>query len=111
MKYIIKEIPNCEMKMIYQYIDNLKDLVKNLNLENNVDFVSYIPQPEIYFKNTSLHIFPTVREYFGYVLSETKIYGIPNIMLGLDYVSISKGGLLLFMMNLLKLLGRSQLKY
>ena len=26
------------------------------------------------------------------VLCETKIYGIPNILLGLDYVQISKGG-------------------
>ena len=25
-------------------------------------------------------------------MSETKLYGIPNILLGLDYVSISKGG-------------------
>ena len=33
-----------------------------------------------------------VTESFGLVLSETKIYGIPSILLGLDYVSISKGG-------------------
>ena len=26
------------------------------------------------------------------VLAETKIYGIPNILVGLDYVSISEGG-------------------
>ena len=26
------------------------------------------------------------------VLAETKIYGIPNILLGLDYVSVSNGG-------------------
>ena len=30
--------------------------------------------------------------YFGLVLCETKIYGIPNILLGLNYVSIAKGG-------------------
>ena len=26
------------------------------------------------------------------VLCETKIYGIPNILVGLDYISIAKGG-------------------
>ena len=29
------------------------------------------------------------------VLSETKIYGIPNILMGIDYVSTSKGGVLI----------------
>ena len=29
-------------------------------------------------------------------MSETKLYGIPNILLGLDYVSISKGGTRIF---------------
>jgi glycosyltransferase involved in cell wall biosynthesis len=48
--------------------------------------------PEIHFKNASLHIFPSISESFGMVLSETKIYGIPNILIGLDYLSISHGG-------------------
>ena len=42
--------------------------------------------------NASLNVFPSISESFGLVLSETKLYGIPNILLGLDYVSISKGG-------------------
>ena len=94
MKYIVKEVPDCEMKIIsnIDYIGELKNLTYNLNLENNINFVGYSSSPEIYFKNASLHIFPTMSESFGYVLCETKIYGIPNILLGLDYVSISKGG-------------------
>ena len=94
MKYIIKDIPECKMKVITNIyeINNLKQLVKKSNLSNNVKFVGYSPIPEIYFKNASLHIFPTISESFGLVLSETKIYGIPNILLGLDYVSIAIGG-------------------
>ena len=48
--------------------------------------------PEIYYRNSTLHIFPTISESFGLVLSEAKIYGIPSILVGLDYVSLSKGG-------------------
>ena len=48
--------------------------------------------PEKHFKDASLHIFPSLSESFGLILSETKIYGIPNILLGLDYLSISRGG-------------------
>ena len=72
--------------------DYLKNMINNLKLENNIKLVGYTSIPEIYFKNASLHIFPTISESFGYVLSETKIYGIPSILVGLDYVSISKGG-------------------
>ena len=94
MKYIIRRIPQCKMKVIsyLNHIGNLFNLVKKLKLENNIEFVNYISSPEIYFKNASLHIFPSLSESFGYVLSETKIYGIPNILVGIDYVSIATGG-------------------
>ena len=39
--------------------------------------MGYTSTPEIYYKN---------------ILSETKIFGIPNILVGLDYISIAKGG-------------------
>ena len=94
MKYIIKEIPESELKIIstLRGIANLRDLVHTLNLEKNIKFLGYNKNPEIYFKNASLNFFPSISESFGLVLSETKMYGIPNILLGLDYVSIAKGG-------------------
>jgi len=94
MKYIIKEIPECKMNFISDLkgISFLQDLVIKLKLEKKVIFLGYTSTPEIYFKNASLHIFPSISESFGLVLCETKIYGIPTILLGLDYVSISKGG-------------------
>ncbi len=67
-------------------------MIRNLKLQNNIKLVGYTSIPEIYFKNASLHIFPTISESFGFALSETKIYGIPSILTGLDYVSIAKGG-------------------
>ena len=94
MPLIIKQIPECEMKIISDLndIDNLKKIIKFLKLQNNIKLVGYTPTPEIYFKNASLHIFPSISESFGLVLSETKIFGIPNILVGLDYLSITKGG-------------------
>ena len=94
MEYIIREMPECQLKIISNLtgIDNLKDFVNNLNLENNINFIGYIATPDILYKNASLSFFPSVTEAFPMVLLETKIYGIPNILLGLDYISISKGG-------------------
>ena len=94
MKYIIKEISNCDMKIIstINNLDDLINLVKRYKLENKIKFLGYTSSPEIYFKNASLHIFPSISESFGYVLSEVKIYGIPSILVGLDYISIAKKG-------------------
>ena len=94
MKYISQKVPDSEMKIISKTygIDFLKKLVLKLNLENKIKFIGYISNPEIYYKNASLHIFPNIAEAFPNILSETLIYGIPNILTGLDYVSTSKGG-------------------
>ena len=94
MKYLVKEIPNCEMKIICELIgiDYLKILIKNLILENYIKFIEFTSTPEIYYKNASLHLFPSISECFPMILCETKIYGIPNILVGIDYVKMLDGG-------------------
>jgi glycosyltransferase involved in cell wall biosynthesis len=94
MEYVIQELPQCQLKIISNLtgINNQKDLIYNLNLENNIKFIGYSSTPEIFFINASLNLFPSITESFGLALSEVKLYGIPNILLGLDYVSISEGG-------------------
>lgn len=97
LEYIAKEFPNCELNIISSLsgIENLQKLVNNLNLENNTQFNGYSSVPDIYFKNASLNIFPSISEAFPMVLSETKIYGIPSIIIGIDYISIAKGGIII----------------
>ena len=94
MEYIINHLPECELQIISNTnkINSLKNLINNLNININVKFVGYLSSPDIFLKNASLHLFPSITEAFPLVLSETKIYGIPNILLGLDYINISKGG-------------------
>ena len=50
-------------------------------MENFVKFEGYTSNPSIYYKNASLHLFPTLVEAFPNILSETKIYGIPNMLM------------------------------
>ena len=94
LEYIIKEIPNCELVIISKLsgIEKLQNLVNNLNLEKNIKFNGYSSSPDLYFRNASLNIIPSISEAFPMVLSETKIYGIPNIIIGLDYIFNAKGG-------------------
>ena len=112
MKYITKEIPKSKMIIIsnLNYIDYLKNLVNLWELQKNVIFVNYSSTPEIYYKNSSLHIFPSISESFGLVLSEIKIYGIPTILVGLDYISLSKGGTVIIYDNNSKSIAKEAIK-
>ena len=112
MKYIVKELPECKMKIISDLhkIKNLKNLIKFLKLEKNVIFVGYSSTPEIYFKNASLHIFPSISESFGLALGETKVYGIPSILVGIDYISIAKGGTIIIYKDDEKLIAKEAIK-
>ena len=92
MKNIIEEIPDCKMYIISENCEELQKLIKSLNLEKNVIFTGYQKNIEEYLKNSSLHIFPSIAESYGLVMSETKIYGIPTILCGLDYITLAEGG-------------------
>ena len=94
MQYIVQEIPEAKMIIISSINNDLNNLIKTLKLENNIKFVGYTRKPEIYFKNASLHILPSSTESFGLAVCETKLYGIPNILTGLDYISPAKGGVI-----------------
>ena len=94
MEYIKEEIHEIKMLIISDLVRLLfiKVLINNLNLETFIKFKDYTSTPEIYFRKVSLNLFPSISEAFPLVLCETKIFGIPSILLGLDYTSISEGG-------------------
>ena len=92
MKSIIKEIPKCKMNILSFPEKNLEILIHNLNLQKCVKFVGYHTNIDIFLKNSSLHILPSISEAYPMVLSETKIFGIPSIIIGLDYITLAKKG-------------------
>ena len=92
MKNIVKEIPESTMYLISSFYENLDKKIHNLNLEKNVKITGFQNNPGIYLKNASLHIFASLSEAYPMVLAEVKIYGIPSILCGLDYVILAKGG-------------------
>ena len=94
MEYIKKEIPDCKMKIVTDLneIKNLKKLAKELNLENSITFEEYSFSNDKYFNDISLHLLPSIAEGIGLDICETKLFGIPNVLVGLDYLPCSKGG-------------------
>ena len=107
----MESFPNLIIPLNFErYIDYLKNLVNLWELQKNVIFVNYSSTPEIYYKNSSLHIFPSISESFGLVLSEIKIYGIPTILVGLDYISLSIGGTVIIYDNNSKSIAKEAIK-
>ena len=97
MEYITKEIPEIQMRIVTNItnVDFLNNLINFLSLENNIKLLGYTSLPEKFFRNISLNIITSISESFSLVLSETKIYGIPNILIGLDYISTANGGVVI----------------
>ena len=112
MEYIVLENLKYELQIISDLtkIENLQNLVNNLNLNNYIKFVGYSQNPEFFFKNASLNIFPSISEAFPMVIIETKIFGIPNILMGLDYLAISKGGTIIIYDDTPETLSKEALK-
>ena len=94
LEYIKKEIPDCKMKIVTDLneIKNLKKLARKLNLENSITFEEYSYSNDKYFDDISLHLLPSLAEGIGLDICETKLFGIPNVLVGLDYLPCSKGG-------------------
>ena len=92
MKSIIEEIPEVNMNIISEPIKKYVKIIHHLKLENNVRFVGFQKNIEIYLRNSCLHILPSLSESYSMALSETKIFGIPSIIVGLDYLALAKEG-------------------
>jgi len=92
MKSIVQELPDYKMKIISERNHRLESLIKSINLENNIEMVGYKKDPEAYYKNSCLHIFPSLCDTYPTVLTEAKIFGIPTVICGLDYLALAKKG-------------------
>jgi hypothetical protein len=94
MEYIKDVLSDSKLMIIAKNksLDNLINTVNNLNLNNNIEFAMYSSDPSIYFNSASLNFLTSLSESYSLSLSETKIFGIPTIIMGLDFLSLSKKG-------------------
>ena len=92
MESIVKEVPNFVMNIISLPEPKLENLIKTLELDNNIKFIGFLKDPSTFYRNSSLHIMPSLTESYAMTLAEAKIFGIPSIICGLDYLTLAKGG-------------------
>ena len=96
MKYIVRNIPDSRLFIASSgNLTYLKRLAEKLNIKENVIFTGYRVNLSDILANSSLHLFLSYSESFGNVLLESKIYGIPTILLGMEYLTLFNGGTIL----------------
>ena len=64
-----------------QQLEVLKDKIKSLNLENNVNLLGFLNKENLekLYLNSSIYVMTSFTESFGLVLIEANSYGIPTI--------------------------------
>ena len=92
MESIVKEVPDCVKNIISLPDPRLENLINTLRLDRNIKFIGFLKDPSTFYKNSSLHIMPSLTESYAMILAEAKAFGIPSIICGLDYLTLAKGG-------------------
>lgn len=78
---VVKKHPECRLIICGKgpYMNMLKELVKERNLENYVIFQGFVKNPYAVSRNCDAFVFPSLYEGFGNVVIENMICGLPVI--------------------------------
>ena len=98
MKYVIKKEPDAKLYIVGICNDNygnyLKNYIKKLGLKNNIIFNKLVKNTKIYYKNASIFLLTSKFEGCPMTLTESKLYGLPTIVIGMNYLSYAKNGVI-----------------
>ena len=87
MSIIIKEVPDARLTLITSdsRIQFLKDLIKELNLTNNVFIHYHTYNISSFFLNSSLQMYTSLSEAFPMAMNEGKAHGLPIVAFDVPY--------------------------
>ena len=102
MDLIRKEIPDAKLYFISSNykIDFLQNLIKELNLTDNIEVLHYTKNISHYFLNSSVLLYPSLSEASPLVMNEGKAHGLPIVAFNVTYSPpYQKGVILVDIMN------------
>ena len=87
MTYIIKEVPDAKLFLVTSdgRIQFLRDLIKELNLTNNVFIHGQTYNISSYFWNSSVHMYTSFSEAYPMAMNEGKAHGLPIVAFDVPY--------------------------
>lgn len=95
MSEVVKVIPDAQLYIVSPYHSpNIKNLIKILDFEDNVHFISFTYNISEYYLNSSVLIVPSVSESFPMVMNEGKAHGLPIVAFNIDYSPSFQNGVI-----------------
>ena len=87
MSLIVKEVPDAKLYFISANynINFLEDLIKELNLTENIEVIHYTQNISKYFLNSSILLCPSLSESYPMVMNEGKAHGLPIVAFNVSY--------------------------
>ena len=81
IKVIVKKFPDLILILLGDglYMKKYKRLANRLKIEKNLVWKGFVDNPELYYANSDLFVFPSELEGFGQVIAESMACGTPVI--------------------------------
>ena len=95
MAEIVKEVPDARLTIIgTEPAENIKDLIKELKLQDKVVYTGPNFNITELYLNTSVFLFTSFSESCSMQLNEGKAYGLPIVAFNIDYCPYYRDGLI-----------------
>ena len=96
MTFIIKEVPDAKLYLVTSdsRVQYLRDLIKELNLTNNVFIHGHTYNISSYFWNCSVHLYTSLSEAYPMAMNEGKAHGLPIVAFDVPYSNPYQDGVI-----------------
>jgi len=95
MAEIVKEVPDAKLTILgLNPPQHLLDLIKQLKIENNVNWPGFSTNITEFYLNTSVLLVTSVSESFPMVMNEGKAHGLPIVAFEIDYCPCFQSGVI-----------------
>lgn len=98
MKNIIEKEPEAKLYIVgignNTYDNYLKKITNKLGLTKNIIFKKLTNNTHSYYKNSSIFLLTSIFEGCPMTLLESKLYGLPSVVVGMSYLSSAKNGVI-----------------
>ena len=93
---VFKQIPDSKLNIVgsaedNNYFSNLKKIVSDLRMQNNVTFYGYCEDIELLYRQSSILLSTSEYEGFSINIFEGKSFGLPIVMYDLPYLTLAIG--------------------
>ena len=95
MAEIVKEVPDVRLTIIgMEPPQHLKDLMKELNIQDNVYYPGFSTNITEFYLNTSVLLVTSLSESYPMVMNEGKAHGLPIVAFDVDYCPCYQSGVI-----------------